>query len=203
MFNKLKLILGTVKAAFSKGKNYITDDNTEIEIDDKQIKIKNYVFSPPADANTIIFPEETESVNFDFSPALLILKNGKQFFVTAEKKEALKAFAEKNRITENALTDVWELILEPFVDTEYSAEHQQNTYKCLSEFGFNKHEVDQIRGKVAGIMFPYNFSTGLWDWCSLGYYDLCLAHKAALSERKFIVFYNWSASITKRVINRA
>ena len=62
--------------------------------------------------------------------------------------------------------DVWDLLLEPFLDTEFTPEQQEQTLTTLKRIGIPRTDVMRIRRSVQGAVLAYNFF--LWNWVHLG-----------------------------------
>ncbi|MEU5537651.1 hypothetical protein [Streptomyces sp. NPDC020362] len=92
-------------------------------------------------------------------------------------------------------------LLEPFLDTVVTPEHQAAALTRLSKGGLAPAEVAGIRDKVAPIMLAYN--AVLWEWHHLGLADLLYAAPAApwVPEHQRIepadkaVFFAWAMNI--------
>ncbi|MEU7731421.1 hypothetical protein AB0B78_40440 [Streptomyces sp. NPDC040724] len=72
--------------------------------------------------------------------------------------------------------DVWGDLLEPFLDTEFTAEQQAGTLARLSAVGLGPEEVARIREQVGPLMRAFNSLH--WDWHHLGITDLLDAAEA-------------------------
>jgi len=156
-----------------------------VEFLESSIRFINYEF-PPAS----IFPGATIKVGdimeVDLVAAPPCFRIGEELiFVSAVHKDRLKQFADQNEIPIISRIDLWDAILEPFLDTEFSQEQQQRTLDKLAEFGLDENKVDSWRDKVKEAMVLYNFGTGLWDWVHLGQWDLLTAHMGSLNEDEF------------------
>jgi len=69
--------------------------------------------------------------------------------------------------------DIWELICEKFLDTEFDEEHKRLTTKRLAEAGIPGTELSAIRKKLRWRMLPWTFYSMEWIYC--GHYDmLCI-----------------------------
>ena len=141
-----------------------------------------------------------------FAPPALRLVSKELIFVafqTAEEgteHEKLPLFYTNNKIPVRKAVDVWDMILEPFLDTEHTEDFIEKTYVTLEKLGINRDECDCLRQEVSARMFSYNFSSGLWDWCHLGLYDVLCAslgilsgENHRLSSKDFENFY-WRAN---------
>jgi len=102
----------------------------------------------------------------------------------------------KIRLTKHSWN--WDWILEPYLDTEFTSDNEKRIEKCLSEVGIDKIETEKIRNEVGKQMYKYNFDTMLWDWCSLGLYDVLSAMRVKYNENEFREFYKRAIEIDKR-----
>jgi hypothetical protein len=85
-------------------------------------------------------------------------------FVEANYKERLKQFAHDNNISMVSRVDTWGLILDEFLDTEFSEEMKVRVFNILETCGFSREEVVMIRHSVQDMMRVYNFTSMLWEW---------------------------------------
>ena len=91
-------------------------------------------------------------------------------FVPAGQKDELVAWCTASGVPLIEPEDVWELLLEPFLDTVHSEEWQLRTRAQLRECGFSDEEVEAIRARYRERVLRYNAI--LWDWVYLGQLDL-------------------------------
>lgn len=94
-------------------------------------------------------------------------------FVPAGQKDEMLAWCAENGVPRIEPEDVWELLLEPFLDTVHSEPWRQRTRKQLEHCGFTEQEVEQLRARFREPMLGYN--SVLWDWVCLGQFDLLQA----------------------------
>ncbi|MER6523200.1 hypothetical protein ABT246_41195 [Streptomyces sp. NPDC001553] len=106
----------------------------------------------------------------DASPPEIRTVSGETVFVSAERRTELERFCIDNRIPRRSRPDVWGDLLEPFLDTEFTTEHQAAAQARLDQVGLGPDEVAGIRHKVAPLMRAYN--TVHEDWHHLGLADL-------------------------------
>jgi hypothetical protein len=140
-----------------------------------------------------------EAVDSFFPP--VIRTTGNELIMIPYLKEksdtnALLLFCERNNIAVNKRTDIWEMILDPFLDTEHSEEYIEASYNTLDKYGITRTECKEIRREVKDRMFAYNFESCLWEWFHLGLYDVLNAgcgilsgEKHRLSDNDFEKFY--------------
>lgn len=125
--------------------------------------------------------------------------SGQTVFVTAVQREELAQFCRSNGIPLRHRPEVWDALLEPFLDTEFPPEHQAWTLYRLAQFGLDPAEVTRIRELVGPLMLEYNALQ--WDWVHLGLADLLKAastywHRPLNKELgDFTEFYEWAMKI--------
>jgi hypothetical protein len=125
--------------------------------------------------------------------------SGEALFVSATHKDRLLAAAARHALPIVARVDVWALILEPFLDTEFSQQSQQRTREILQENGVSPELCEALRQEFGPAMYHYNFATMLWEWVHLGLYDLFSAVRSDprnllpwRQDKSFATFY-WEA----------
>lgn len=157
---------------------------SEIEFQDDAIEFRNYQY-PPAS----IYPSgkisTSEIIEIDpgQTPPEVRIK-GEIFFVPATLKEELRRFALEHSIAIVVRVDMWDYLLEPFLDTEFDEDHKERTLRTLEECGVSRNESEEIRRFVADAMIAYNFTSMLWDWTHLGLSDVLDAFRGVLSGRR-------------------
>ncbi|MEW6207449.1 MAG: hypothetical protein AB1631_03725 [Acidobacteriota bacterium] len=102
-------------------------------------------------------------------------------FIPATMKEELRRAAAASGIPTVRRIDVWDLLLEPFLDTQFDEEHKERSLLLLEECGISREESIEIRRFVRRAMEAYNFTSMLWDWCHLGLSDALDAFRGVLS----------------------
>ncbi len=168
------------------------------EITANEIIISKYPFEP-----SIAFPQQRfnasqiESISIDFGVCKIYVGND-IVFVSAEKKEELKEFAAVNNIKLSKHSWNWDWILEPYLDTELTEKDEQLVLKRLNENVIEKSEVEKLRLEVSEQMYKYNFDTMLWDWCSLGLFDVLAAMRTKYNKNEFRDFYKRAIDVDKR-----
>ncbi|SEL37517.1 hypothetical protein SAMN04487910_2274 [Aquimarina amphilecti] len=169
------------------------------EIQENAIWLYKYPFEP-----SIIYPEkliladEIESICIEFGTIKVILKND-IVFISAEKKNELKAFADRNLISLSSYNWNWDWILEPYLDTELTKENEERIMMRLQENGFDETEIIEIRNEVEKSMYSYNFDTLLWEWNSLSLLDVLSAMRVTYNKKDdFRKFYKKAIEIENR-----
>jgi hypothetical protein len=118
--------------------------------------------------------DEVASVDPGAAPPEVRLRSGEVLFVPATQRDRFTAVVADRRIPIEYRVDVWSLILEPFLDTEFSSEDQERTLDRLQACGIPREETIAIRRRVGPAMMRYNAIH--WDWAHLGLMDLLDAH---------------------------
>jgi hypothetical protein len=84
---------------------------------------------------------------------------------------------------------IWEMILEPFLDTEFTDDTNQRLNSNLEKFGLSKDHVDDLRKEVKTQMLKYNFDTMIWEWGGLDASDVLKAMRTKYKSDEFKDFY--------------
>ena len=164
----------------------------EAEILKSSITITDYPFEPSK-----VFPHKEikaskiDEVHLNEYPPTIKIEN-ELIFISRELIEELTAFAKRNNTETIKRQSNWDRITEPFVDTEFDDNQKANTIKHLTENGFTKKEIIELREEVGEQMNKYNFDTMLWEWGFLGLSDVLSAMRVKLSKEEFEEFY-WRA----------
>ena len=139
----------------------------QLTIGDDFLKIENYPFEPSIAFRQTTFSSSTiDDIDFKSYPPTFRIKN-EIIFLTAEKKTELEIFATKNNIKTVERPMIWEWILEPFLDTEFTPVTDQRLTNLLGNYGLTVDKVKTLRAEVETQMLKYNFDTMLWEWGGL------------------------------------
>ena len=161
----------------------------EVEIVEDFLVFTNYPFEPSiAYKQGIIAYQQIDDMDCESSPPTLRIKD-ELIFVSAQKTEALKAFAMRHNITQTKRPMIWEWILEPFLDTELSAQTDLKLRGILEEYGLSAESVRALRAEVETQMLTYNFDTMLWEWGSFDASDVLRAMRTTYDQKTFADFY--------------
>ena len=167
----------------------------EVEFLSDGVRFYNYPY-PPASVypNGTIAYEQIAEVEPIFGH--IRTKDREILFVAARFRESLQTIAAEHNIPIVSRHDVWSLILEPFLDTEFDDEQKERTLQILEECGVSREEVQSWRSSLQFCMYNYNFVSGLWEWGYLGLTDVLDARLGKLSgfccrlsRRKYREFY--------------
>jgi hypothetical protein len=119
--------------------------------------------------------EEIRDVDPSAIPPEIRLRSGETLFVPALQREELTRVSERWSLPIEQRTDVWALLLEPYLDTEFVDAERERTVRRLESVGLAGGEVERIRERVGDRMLRYNAMH--WDWVHLGLFDLLTAHE--------------------------
>lgn len=161
----------------------------QLKIGDGFLKIENYPFEPSiAFQQTKFNSDQIDDIDFKSYPPTIRIKN-ELIFLSAEKKPELEDFAKRNTIKTVERPRIWEWILEPFLDTAYTAETDQKLKTLLEDYGLKTDRVRSLRAEVETQMLKYNFDTMLWDWVGLDASDVLRAMRTKYNKDEFEDFY--------------
>ena len=161
----------------------------EVNIHSDQIEIINYPFEPSiAYRQSNFMFNQIDEIDLKATPPTIRIQD-ELIFLTAEKKADLEKFANQNNIKIIERQGIWEWILEPFLDTEYTIEKDQNLSILLENYGIGAHYLKFLRTEVEEQMYKYNFETMLWEWVALGASDVLMAMRTKYNQEKFKDFY--------------
>ena len=176
----------------------------EVKFLDDGIRFYGYPYPP---ASVYPFGKITYEQVLEVNPfsRQIRTKDREILFVAAKFRDALQTVAVERNIPIVRRIDVWDLILEPFLDTEFDDEDKERTLQILEENGVSRSEVESLRSSLQICMYKYNIESGLWDWCSLGLTDVLdmrlgklSGFWCRLSRRKYREFYFQAIEIAFR-----
>jgi len=161
----------------------------DLIVGDDFLEIKNYLFEPSVAYTQALFPA-TAIDNMDLTAHPPTIRIGDELiFLTAELKPELEAFAKRNGIKTVSREPVWEWILEPFLDTEFTLANEERLEHLLAAHKLDPGLVRDIRAEVETQMIKYNFDTMLWSWSGLGACDVLRAMRTVYDRDVFRLFY--------------
>jgi hypothetical protein len=187
--------------------SWICDHAVAMDIDDVEFRPDAVVFDKYPFPGARVHPSgsvpwsEVVEVDPEAAPPELRVA-GETLFISATHKDELRRAAEAHGVPIVSRYDVWDLLLEPFLDTTFDDE--TGTLELLERNGVSAEEVRRIRDAVGKRVLAYN--SVLWDWVHLGMYDLFLAHRPNAVTRlvgadgEFRELYRWAQEIAQRAI---
>lgn len=169
----------------------------EVGIAESAISYRRYPFFPASvREHPLVEPSVIGEVNPDGNPPTIRLKR-EILFVPASQREELRHFARQNGIPVRRRYDVWEGLLQPFLDAEFDAAERQATIAELERHGVGRAEVDEVRGLVGRRMIFYTCLT--WEWAHYGLYDvLQVMHPLFPGKKRFRRFYSRAMDLALR-----
>lgn len=156
------------------------------------LSITDYPFKP-----SVVFPSrsmhfsEIEEVHISGTMPTLKIE-GDLVFISKEQESQLLDFAKRNDIRIKNRNSNWELITQPFLDTEVDGYYMKTVEAQLAKNKIPKREVEELRQEISRQMYKYNFDTMLWEWVSLGLSDVLAAMRVKYNASDFDKFY-WRA----------
>lgn len=132
-------------------------------------------------------------VNLHTYPPSLVRNHQEVLFVLPDAKRELEIFAKDHSLPIVERTDIWELLCRPYLDTELSAEENQQDLRLLEQNGLEAHEVANVRKRISRTMW-LNYL--IWEWTYLGLFDYL--SWTFLNSKK----YNWAMEIALRNYRR-
>jgi hypothetical protein len=110
-------------------------------------------------------------------PPTLRTRDGEYLFVPATQMHQLADFAQANGVPFVDREDLWTWVLEPFLDTEFSAEDTERVVALLERGGLPRDELRRLRERVEGRMLELTAVT--WEWQHYGLADVLAAMATA------------------------
>ncbi len=166
-----------------------------ISVEPDKLVIHAYLFEPSQIfSRNELLPGDIIDINLDSAPPTV--RVGKELiFISAMEREKLAQFASAHHIPVIKRPDLWDWLLEPYLDTEYTDETHQRLAALLAGYGLTEDKVEDIRKEVENQMYKYNFDTMLWEWAHLGAVDVLCAMRPKYGNERFAYFYHYVMSI--------
>lgn len=164
-------------------------------VEGEYLVFKDYPFEPSlAFQEKFVSISSIENIDLKHGPPTLLV-NKEIIGFPAFQKEDLVSLSFEHNIPIVSRPFIWNFILEPFLDREFSEEENQRTYQLLSNYGLSREEVDAWRDLVGSQMMKYNFDTMLWDWIDLNIFDMLAAMRPKFTRTQFKLLYEVSMEI--------
>ena len=177
-----------------------------LRYDNDGITFRRYPFPPASVCRDRHLPwSKIRDLDPDAAPPEIRTADGETLFVHAKQAVELRNACDAAGLPIVPRVDVWDLLLEPYLDTSFDAEDQERTRSKLEACGISRQETTRIRRRVGATMLAYN--AVLWDWVHLGLYDLLTASRRSptwltlghrLLPRRYAKFYWWAMEIADR-----
>jgi hypothetical protein len=177
----------------------------EVVLGESAIEFRAYRFAPAS-----VYPAgwvscaQIRDVDPASAPPEIRLHSGETLFVPGSMGTELREFCARNAVEIVARPDLWDALLAPFIDTEFTDEVAADTHALLARYGVTPADIVAIRARFAPAMIAYNFGTGLWDWVHLGLMDLLealsgpYAGEHRVPDDEFASTYWWAMALADR-----
>jgi|GEM_PF-2860037 hypothetical protein len=113
---------------------------------------------------------EVDEIRLNTIPVTALVNGNELIFLTGLEKDPIREAADRHGIPVRQPLDVWELLGEEFLDTEYDDEHKERTLLTLAQAGILREEVQRIRKRLRLRMLPWTYY--VMDWIYCGQYDI-------------------------------
>jgi predicted metal-dependent HD superfamily phosphohydrolase len=120
-----------------------------------------------------VAPREIAELRMNRWPPEVVLRDGRIGFVSPRRRRDLEHFGRLHGIPFVERDDLWSLLCEEFLDTEFDETHRHATMRVLAENGMPEDEVDAIRNFIRWEMLARTVAT--WEWVHYGLLDLLRA----------------------------
>ena len=139
-------------------------ERPKIEIRESEIYIESYPYSHSSlSAGKVAIPSSRITAIFhSLADAAFVLDKKETIFLAREQKQDLQAFASRHNIPCPRISEVWSDLAEPYLDNECSEEDEARTLVRLVDQGYDRHEVLELRARIAGTMQAASFFTMEW-----------------------------------------
>ncbi len=125
------------------------------------------------------------------NPMSVVINENEIIFLVGAHRDDCEAVAKREGIPIVVKVDVWSLICDDFLDTEFDEDYIEKAYKQLADNGLSKEEVDDIRSKIKTRMMAQTFLSLEWQY--YGQYDV-LTQLQPITEQR----YWWTMEIALR-----
>lgn len=173
-----------------------------VKIEEQYLVFENYPFEPSlAFQNKYIPISSVINIDIQHGPPTLLI-NRELIGFPASQLDELKEMALKFQIPMLNRPHIWSLILEPFLDQEFSEAEKHRTFQHLMNYSLSQAEVEAWRHLVGTQMMKYNFDTLLWDWTDLNIFDMLAAMRPRYNRTQFKMLYEVAMEIALLSANK-
>lgn len=159
-----------------------------------------------------VAPSDIAELRMNRWPPEVVLHDGRIGFVSGVHRRDLESFGRLHGIPFVEREDVWSLICDEFLDTEFDENYQQATMRMLAENGVPDEEVEAIRRFVRWEMLFLTYMT--WEWVHYGLFDLLQARPIRIlppiDDERFLPRDNstaelrrWAEAIANRAVEKS
>ncbi len=141
--------------------------------------------------NKVLTLDRIYQVNFHTIPVSMEIDQGEIIFFNHDDSERVKQFAKTYQIAESTSVDVWHLLADEFLDTEFSEDIVKNRQDKLKSLGLSEGDIQHVRKRIKWALF------GTWEWQYLGHWDVLAMKQARNPFYRFngSDFYWWTMKI--------
>lgn len=164
----------------------------------KQIVFNRYEFKTSSSLrqNNAIQIKTINEVILETHPLSIIINKNEILFVPENQRKDLMKIVHENQITISKRYDIWQGLMEPFLETPPSSSEQNETHQKLLNNGLTHNEVLDIRERLKKVM--QGWASICWNRNYLGQYDLLLNKKEIYALHFPHNFYWWTMKIALR-----
>jgi hypothetical protein len=134
---------------------------------------------------------EVQEIRLNTFPSTALVNGNELIFLNGLKREAVEEAAIRQGLKTTGPLDIWELICEEFLDTEFEEDLKQRSLRRLEEAGIPPDEVLAIRKRLRHRMMAWTYLS--LEWIYLGHYDV-LGNSRPVSPKT----YWWTMEIALR-----
>ena len=146
-----------------------TEDTLDIAIGNDEITLKRYPF---LERNTgrIVRADALTEITVGWAPPCVRTLDGEFIFLPAQMVEPLARFGLTHDIPFLSRTDIWSMILDPFLDTTHDEDYLEKAMSIMVGSGVSREAVWEMRKLVGTRMRILTYRT--WEWVYYGLYDV-------------------------------
>jgi len=132
-----------------------------------------------------------KEIRINTFPPTAVTDGNEVIFLIGLKREAIEKIAFEQQLKLIEPLDIWSLICDEFLDTEFSEEEKEKSMELLERHGISRAELSQIKKRIRTRMLLRTSVS--WEWMYYGQYDV-LHELWPLTEKK----YWWTMDIALR-----
>lgn len=138
-----------------------------------------------------LFYTEINEFWLNTHPMSVLVNENELIFLVGAHRDDCAGIAEREEIPVVERTDVWSLICDEFLDTEFEEDYKDRSNEQLAAKGFSEEEIAQIKSKIRTRMMAQTLIS--WEWQYYGQYDVLTQLQPVTDER-----YWWTMEIALR-----
>ncbi|MFT6707836.1 MAG: hypothetical protein ACJATF_002692 [Flavobacteriales bacterium] len=138
-----------------------------------------------------LFYKEINEFRLNTNPMSVLINGNEIIFLVGAHLDDCAKIAIREKIPVVEKTDLWSLICDDFLDTEFDGDYVERAKEQLVGKGFTEEEAESIRGKIRTRMLAQTYIS--WEWQYYGQYDVLTQLQPITEER-----YWWTMEIALR-----